>query len=161
MAESSFNRLGPGMGVTPATVARVGGGWGISGSHAVADDPKLHPPLAMPGGNPPAPYVPPPPQPTEGEHRGALAEALEAKRRADEVATKAAEAHDRALALVEQRRTELAGYASLDDDRFARTLDSLRDDDGSVTLPGTDDRLIRREEDRVRRLWEEQQRQSA
>jgi hypothetical protein len=124
-------------------VNRVGEGWGLSASHAVADDPKLHLPFDR---LPPAPPEPPPAsQPTEAEHRAQLADAIAAHRLADEAATRAGEAHDRAIALVQQRRQELASYATLDDDRLAATLTSLRDDDGAITLPAMDDRLLKRE----------------
>jgi hypothetical protein len=130
-----------------AEVNKVGDGWGLSATHAVADDPKLHLPFDK---LPPAPPPEPPPrQPTEAEHRAALADAIAAQARADEAVTKASETHDRAIALVAQRRQELANLASLDSDRFARTLDSLRDDDGFQTVPGEDDRLVKRETARL------------
>jgi hypothetical protein len=148
MPENSFERLG-----TPtaprAEVARVGPGWGHSTSYATADDPKLHLPLSTPGGNPPPSYVPPPPQPSEQQHRDALIAAIETQRDADAKLTAATEAHARALKLIKERQQVLAGFASLDDERLARTLDSLRDDDGGTTLPGTDDRLIKREIARI------------
>jgi hypothetical protein len=144
VAENSFERLG-----TPtasrAEINRVGDGWAVAASRATADDPKLHLPLHTPGGNPPPPYMPPPPQPSEQEHRAALIAALEHQKADDSKLASAAEAHARSLRLVEQRKQALAGFASLADDRLAQTLDSLRDDDGAVTLPGADDRLIKRE----------------
>jgi hypothetical protein len=144
MAETSFERLG-----TPtagrATVNKVGDGWGIEASHAVAVDPVLHLPLHDPRIPAPLPEPPPAPAPTEAEHRAALVEAKAAQQRADAALAKAVEAHGRALALVETCKQTLAGYASQDFDRLAATLTSLRDDDGGLTLPALDDRLIRRE----------------
>ena len=46
---------------------------------------------------------------------------------------------------IEQRKATLASYGSLDDDRLAATLNSLRDDDGFATLPADDERLVKRE----------------
>jgi hypothetical protein len=146
MPENSFERLG-----TPtaprAEVNKVGPGWGLSASRATADDPKLHLPLSTPApaAHPPPPYVPPPPQPSLAQHRDALAAALEQQKATDAKLASATEAHARALKLIEERRQALSAYATLADDRLAQTLDSLRDDDGAVTLPGADDRLIKRE----------------
>jgi hypothetical protein len=126
-----------------AVVTHVGDGWGIAASHATADDPVLHLPFdKLPA---PTPDPPPPPAPSEAQYRASLAQALAAQVQADEAVSRATEAHERAIALVTKRRTELSSYASLDSDRFARTLDSLRDDDGYQTTPGEDDRLIKRE----------------
>jgi hypothetical protein len=146
VAETSFERL-----QTPtaprAEVRRVGGGWGVEGAHAVASDPKLHLPFDR---LPPAPpTVAPPPAPTEAEHRDQLALARKAQQAADAALEKAVEAHGRALALVEERKRALADFATLDSDRLAATLDSLRDDNGGTALPGYDERLIRRETARL------------
>jgi hypothetical protein len=142
VAENSFERLHK-PEASRGEVRRVGDRWGIAASHAVADDRTFHPPFDK---LPPAPPPEAPaPAPTEAQHRAALADARAAQGRADEAVSRASEAHERAIALVVKRRTELAGYAALDSDRFARTLDSLRDDDGGATVPGEDDRLVRRE----------------
>jgi hypothetical protein len=142
MPETKFEGV---MRAPQAVVAKVGGGWAVEGAHAVASDPVLHLPLHDPRIPQPAPQPPPAPPPTEAEHRAALADALERQRQADEAVTQASAAHERAMALVAQRRTELAAFASLDDDRFARTLDSLRDDNGFGTTPNEDERLAKRE----------------
>jgi hypothetical protein len=150
MAETSFAKL-----QTPtalrAEVTKTGPGWGIEASHAVASDPVLHMPLHDPRIPQPAPQPPSPPQPTEQQHRTALAAAIEAQKRADAACGAAADAHARALLLVERRREALAAFVGLDDDRLAATLHSLRDDDGSdsVAIPAADERLIRRETARL------------
>jgi hypothetical protein len=130
-----------------AAVAKVGPGWGVEGAHAVASDTKLHLPFdRLPA---PAPEPPRAPTPTELEHRQALAAAIEVRKTADAALAKAIETHDRALKLVEERKATFVSYATLDDDRLLETLNSLRDDDGVVTLPATDERLIRRETARL------------
>jgi hypothetical protein len=63
-----------------AEVAHIGGGWGVAGNHATADDRSYHPPL------PEAPAAPPPQPmpvgPSEAELRVELGQASEAKRQA-------------------------------------------------------------------------------
>lgn len=49
MAETNLGNVLKPTG-TRTTVNKVGDGWGIAGSHAVADDPKLHRPFSVPGG---------------------------------------------------------------------------------------------------------------
>jgi hypothetical protein len=130
-----------------AEITKVGPGWGIEGTHAVAADTRLHLPFdRLPA---PAPEPPRAPAPTEAEHREQLALARNAQQVADAALAKAIETHDRALKLVEERRAAFVSYATLDDDRLLETLNSLRDDDGVVTLPATDERLIRRETARL------------
>jgi hypothetical protein len=144
MAENSFSRLG-----TPtaprAEVNRVGPGWGVEATHGVAIDPVLHLPLHDPRILAPAPELPAAPPPSEAQHRQALAAALATQAQADEQASRAAEGHERALRLVARLQTELASYSALDSDRFARTLDSLRDDDGFATVPSENEQLFKRE----------------
>lgn len=56
--------------------------------------------------------MPPPPAQTEAEHRTALADAIEAQKRADAALIMTTDAHARALRLVEERRHALQAFTS-------------------------------------------------
>jgi hypothetical protein len=145
LAENSLERL-----VTPtalrAETRNVGPGWDATLGRAGAEDRSVHLPFSTPYDPPAAlPPQPPPPAPTEQERRDALAAALEQQARADAAFCRATDAHTRAVRLIDERKQAIAGFASLEDERLAATLDSLRDDDGGTTLPAMDDRLVKRE----------------
>jgi hypothetical protein len=117
-------------------VRYVGPGWDAVAGRKEAVESHTYEPLppAIPIAQPAGPPQEPPPRPTDLELRDRLKTALGAEQESGIALEHAAEAHQRATALVQQRRAEVEVFANLDGEIDEFTISALRGD-GKADLP--------------------------
>ena len=131
MAESSFSRLDHRAPLPQATVRQVGSGWNSTGAVDRADA-TTYLPISLAGDAPAPQPVEPPPEPSEQELRGDLAQRILAMQFSNAQLERATATHQRATAYVERCRAHLQTFDNLDDEAAAAAIVALSSDAGRI-----------------------------